>query len=322
MTTRSDVHAESNLKPEDYSFVVALDLQPEIPMHTDELGNIVLAEPKAWEVWMPEFNGLGELIRTDGAGVVVRFSAHTFYHAQAILWANLLRSRSSSPWAGSSQCHHCGARIRYGAVLQHAPTNEYILVGETCLDNRFSATNEEFARMRKLSAAQRAFHRTLSAWDAFKLEHSEVDWEALHASSNSFIIDVLARGFNTGTLTARQLETIQAALVRDAEFAARKAERDAAHAAAIAAGEISPAPEGRVVVTGAVVSTKWVENDFGGGLKMLVLSDAGFKVWSTVPAALNEVEAGTKVQFTATLTPSNDDAYFAFAKRPSAAKVL
>ena len=50
---------------------------------------------------------------------------------------------------GSGQCGHCGARIRYAALMGHTATKGLIYVGETCLDNRFSLTKGEFARLRK-----------------------------------------------------------------------------------------------------------------------------------------------------------------------------
>lgn len=50
---------------------------------------------------------------------------------------------------GSGQCSHCGARLRYAALMGHAATKTLLYVGETCLDNRFSLTAAEFQRMRK-----------------------------------------------------------------------------------------------------------------------------------------------------------------------------
>jgi hypothetical protein len=69
---------------------------------------------------------------------------------------------------------------------------------------------------------------------------------------------------------------------------------------------------------------------------MLVEADAGFRVWSSVPSGLanifvekedgwqeyREVTVGERVAFTATLTPSEKDPAFAFAKRPTKARVV
>jgi hypothetical protein len=89
----------------------------------------------------------------------------------------------------------------------------------------------------------------------------------------------------------------------------------------------SPIPTGRVTIIGRVVSTKWVENDFGGSLKMLVESEQGWRVYGTVPARLGEILArtegtlvGSKVAFTATIQPKEQD--FGFFSRPTGGVVL
>lgn len=89
------------------------------------------------------------------------------------------------------------------------------------------------------------------------------------------------------------------------------------------ASEPAPAPviEGRIEITGTVRTTKWVDNDYGGSMKMLIVDDRGFKVWGTVPASL-EIDAGVRVTFTATVEASRDDETFGFYKRPTKVKVL
>lgn len=99
----------------------------------------------------------------------------------------------------------------------------------------------------------------------------------------------------------------------------------------------APAPVGRTEVEGVVISVKWVENEFGGSLKMLVEAEPGFRVWATVPKDLlmipvvkengrweewREVNVGERVAFVVTLEQSKDDSSFAFGKRPSKARVL
>lgn len=116
----------------------------------------------------------------------------------------------------------------------------------------------------------------------------------------------------------------------------------------------TPAPAGRVVVTGVIASGKVVESDFGVAHKVLVKDDAGHKVWCTLPKALADIaideftEAhpesytwgpscwflgadgrddmkgviGRRLTFTATLSPSADDVAFAFGSRPGKASWL
>lgn len=99
---------------------------------------------------------------------------------------------------------------------------------------------------------------------------------------------------------------------RDAE----RAKRDAAHEA----GE--DAPEGRVTITGTVLSFKWQESMYGDVLKMLVQDDRGFRVWGSVPASLDDAERESRISFTATVQASDRDAKFGFFKRPTKAAIL
>lgn len=89
-----------------------------------------------------------------------------------------------------------------------------------------------------------------------------------------------------------------------------------------------PAPEGRVTVTGTVVSVKWHESNYGGSYKMTVkvaTDDGSWLAWGSVPSKLSgnpeKNLKGAVVEFTASLTRGKDD-YFALYKRPTAAKVV
>lgn len=126
----------------------------------------------------------------------------------------------------------------------------------------------------------------------------------------------------------------------------------AKRAAKQAEAALTPAPAGRVAVTGEIISAKAVEGDYGTSYKILVKDDAGFKVWCSLPKAqadqaydeyLEQVTAagrsiwdfgpacwflgaqgtdeqgvkGRRITFTATLEPSKDDVAFAFGSRPT-----
>ena len=126
-------------------------------------------------------------------------------------------------------------------------------------------------------------------------------------------------------VTTRMVETFINAVAKDKVWAANRVARVAADAAvkdaALAAGVT--APSGRVAVTGKVVHTKFVPNDFGGAMKMLVALDTGAKVWVSIPDAIGGFDLKNKmVAFTATFTVSDSDPLFAFGKRPSNAVIL
>lgn len=81
----------------------------------------------------------------------------------------------------------------------------------------------------------------------------------------------------------------------------------------------SDCPQGEVVITGTVISTKWQESPYygrSGTLKMLVQDDRGFKVYGTAPSSLDAKLQGERVTFTATVTPSQNDPNFGFYSRP------
>ena len=95
-----------------------------------------------------------------------------------------------------------------------------------------------------------------------------------------------------------------------AEVASKRAAEDA---------DAEDAPSGRVEVRGVVLSTKFQESEYGSTLKMLVKDERGFRVWTTVPGSMMmDVDTGLPVHIRVTLTPSDDDAKFAFGKRPTA----
>ena len=100
-----------------------------------------------------------------------------------------------------------------------------------------------------------------------------------------------------------------------ATAAEAKAKRDAERAAEDEAAE--EAPTGRVEVKGVVLSTKYQDSEIGSTKKMLVLTEAGWKLWPTVPRARLETDAGDANHIKVTVTPSDDDAKFAFGKRPA-----
>ncbi|UVK59081.1 hypothetical protein SEA_CEN1621_66 [Microbacterium phage Cen1621] len=102
-------------------------------------------------------------------------------------------------------------------------------------------------------------------------------------------------------------------------------EKLAAAMASLAAREAAqrPVPEGlKVEVEGILRSRKWVESDFGGSVKALIEGE-GWKVYGTLPRALDEAEVGDRVAFTASsIEASVGDASFGFYKRPTKARII
>jgi hypothetical protein len=151
----------------------------------------------------------------------------------------------------------------------------------------------------------------MQAQQALREELTRVIAElAARGRTDNFYSSLAASFERYGSLTERQEAALRRSLT---QYAERQAER----AAVVVT---SPMPQGRVEVTGTVLSTKYQESNFGGCHKMLVQSDAGWKVWGTIPSSLGYNCKGLRVSFTATVEPK--EAAFGFFSRPSKANVI
>lgn len=232
---------------------------------------------------------------------------------------------------GPRQCSHCGQHISYAALMLHTPTQTYLHIGEQCLDNRFELeTKEQFHALRKATALNREQLRKADRITALVTAHpllALLTDEASASAFGGFIASVAYKLRRDGRLTNNQINAVKRAIPQQVERAHQEAlwmERDRENAKTAA-----PAPTGRVRVTGKVLTTKWVDNGFGGTTKMLVSAVEGYRVWVSVPANLVDVPArGTWVAFTATLGPANSlpgeevDPLFAIGTRPVKGEII
>jgi hypothetical protein len=72
-----------------------------------------------------------------------------------------------------------------------------------------------------------------------------------------------------------------------------------------------------MLVRGTVLSLK--EGMFG--MRMLVKTEAGYKLFGARPSAIGTVARGDEVEFYATVKPSADDPKFGFFSRPTKARI-
>jgi hypothetical protein len=154
-------------------------------------------------------------------------------------------------------------------------------------------------------------------------------------SMDNFLSD-MHWALDKGEMSERQIAAAENSVNRIFNRYAATQKREAEKAATVASGV--KAPEGKVTVTGKVVSIKDQVNDFSyyGGViwKMVVKTDDGWAVWTTIPAklidSLSDISGADwrdrilnrTVTFTATLTRSDRDPLFAFGKRPSQASIV
>lgn len=124
-----------------------------------------------------------------------------------------------------------------------------------------------------------------------------------------------------GSLTDGQTAALQR--IYD-ERTQRNTDREAQRAAEAATAQ--PWTAGRQVVEGVILSTKSIENDFGGAFKMLVKREDGSKLWVSVPSSIigqgGGQYRGLWVQMTVTVQPKQGEETFAFGSRPAKARVI
>ena len=188
--------------------------------------------------------------------------------------------------------------------------------------------HDAWARGRDAAIKANASKGRNQRWIAADESRREVEGFLLHwHNTDGFLGAMCAQLDEWGHLTEKQEAAVRKIMADRKERAGkRNAEREAERAAA------ADCPEGRVNLTGVVVSTDLRENTFGDTWKMLFKSDEGFKLWGTVPNALfgwdeecrphlhADDMPGKRVTFTATVTQSADDEKFGFFKRPGKAK--
>ena len=128
--------------------------------------------------------------------------------------------------------------------------------------------------------------------------------------SNDFIKDVMAKLFTYGGLSHRQYVALIKAYRKDL------AERFAPLPELVYDRPPEPCPEGRLIVSGEVLAITEHFNDYDCTLKMTVKDSRGFLVWATILSSV-DVQREDVISFTATLTRSDRDPAFGFAKRPT-----
>lgn len=299
----NSIHSPANLKPEDYEVIDYLDNQRPRYMGGDI--NFYKAEVKRWEA------------------EIARYFPH---------W----KDACNHPSHNIHRCHHCGnGTVRWLAVCEHTPTKELLIFGSECVfkldfkDRASLVLAQIKARAEQGHARMKAYKARCEFLDARPdlkalIESKQIENE-VHRN-NTFAHDLLAKFDRYGELSESQLTWLFKTLQRDIDTAARKATEAETKARLIAEGV--KAPVGRVAVVGQIVHTKFVENGFGGAVKMLVVLDNGTKVWSTIPSSAangaldHKTLKGHRIEFTATFELSKDDCTFSFGKRPSKARVL
>lgn len=322
--TRTDIHCPSRIQPQDYEFVTVVDIRPD-------------DDPIAAAMLQAEVReNFRRFLKATGATV------------------------SNHEHGGT--CHICGANAVYMVAWHHIPTNEVILVGYDCTEKLWDGYGKDFAEINgQLVALRKSAARCRSnlagkakcqalladegltrAWDLSVAAAADTEvWQdsnLLRVDALRKICDIVRTIIRKGYLSDAQANFLRKLITQHDNAEAVQAERDAVDAAR------ADCPEGRIVVTGKVLTLRGQETAFGHVVKMLVEDESGFKVWGTAPSAIvddlcDHADSlrrmpvrfdgsfgfggnNPRVQFTATITRSDDDRKFGFFKRPAKCSIL
>jgi hypothetical protein len=211
----------------------------------------------------------------------------------------------------NGRCDCCGStRLQYSCEIVHKPTLTGYHIGRTCA---FKIADFGSSRIENCSVAllERAKCKgRVSNWIKSNPEHAEIiAWAATGA--HHIASDIRSKLSSYGSLSTAQIALLYKLRTQVEEKAAEIKESPPA----------GPAPQGRVEVTGEILTFKQVDG-FGYGQtvsKMLVRltegQSKGCKVWSTVPAYTSAIR-GELITFKATFERSDKDQFFSFGKRP------
>lgn len=243
----------------------------------------------------------------------------------------------------NGQCGHCGAHIRYAALLVREDVHEMIYVGETCLDNRFlDLTKAEFDALRLNAKLDREKQRLLEGFKAACEQYPSLV-EATYAGNMEIALerqfgfdylceaginfhlnvtqDIASKARRYGSISERQANLLEK-LLGEIESKLN------AYATKLAAKAELPALDVNNLRVEGVVLKVWEEaNAFGPGdvTKMTVKLADGNIVRGTMPTSLVNagVEKGFEVTFqVSSIKVSNKDEHAGWYSRPRNAIVL
>jgi hypothetical protein len=231
---------------------------------------------------------------------------------------------------GRGQCDHCGALLRYSALMIHTPSRTLIYVGERCLDNRFeSMTKSQFQAARQAAKLDRERQAKKVAFLALCDTEPTLVWATYAhnigvAGLGDHRADLPAleqtwgqrygKGWAIGVLDdiatkARRygdLSPAQAALVarlvgelEDAEQAAAEREEQRAAERASRANAYQGAVKDRITVTGTIRLAKVMSGYYGDTTLLVIDTPAGTVKWFATGD--RGVDAGEQLTLTGTV---------------------
>ena len=200
------------------------------------------------------------------------------------------------------RCACCGStRLLYSCTVVHKPTSVGYYIGRDCATKLLGLADGEFSKMSVALAERGECKRRFASWVTRNPLHAEiVAWAG--ASDHRIARDLVYRLRQYGSLSDKQVELMYKIKNQIAEELTATANEPT---------PTTPAPSGRVKVSGTVLGTKVIESRFGATRKALIQLTDFNKVWVTC-----HENKGDAVTFTAMFTVSATDNHFAFGSRP------
>lgn len=225
---------------------------------------------------------------------------------------------------GAGNCNHCGAWLRYAALLIHRPTRTLLYVGETCLGNRFeSLTKGEFDRLRREAQLARerqakliAFNELCERFPALLWATYAVNIGVATTGSGERWADVHRKDWAVSTASdiARKARTYGDMSQRQADFLARLITElegaEAATAQRVAKFEAEKAtrvnqaigePGERRDFTGTVRLVRFYDNDYSGFTLLIIDTAEGTVKWNASGDHTDAYDRGDQVTIKATV---------------------
>jgi hypothetical protein len=202
----------------------------------------------------------------------------------------------------NSRCDCCGStRLKHACTVVHKPTLVGYYVGRDCATKLMNMADGAFSKMSVALAERGEQKRRVASWITRNPQHAEiVAWA--DSSTHYIVSDLVSRLRRYGNLSEKQVELLYKIKNQIADKATAKANEPT---------PTTPAPSGRVKVSGTVLGTKSIEGRFGFTHKALIRLTDFNKVWVTCHKVVGE-----SVTFTATFTASATDSHFATGSRP------
>ena len=231
---------------------------------------------------------------------------------------------------GSVPCHRCGGLgivrpwgtcFRCGGLCSDPTERQWLFPASWSDEERHAwnvAREERNEKARRRSAEKRQAQRDEVFTRNIEKAPALADIFPLQDWAGNFVRDIAfkAQDFD---LSEKQAAAFEKAVQEDRQ---RHEDREQAQADREAGKALIDGWEnGRQVVEGTVKTRRFQANDFGGAMKLRLMTDEGRGLWVTEPSAII-TEEGDRVRMTVTVEVSEDDHTFAFGKRPSKAEVV